>query len=278
MINLVSTPLRALAVFSMVLGISACGGKHDSPDQSTTSNSTSNSTSTSSQAQAPIVMPTASVSGVFDGTLTDTGLPVTAIMETDGSYYLVYSGSNQAPAGAIIGTATIANGSVVSNDAADLSLIGTGSQSPAAGTLNGSLSPGKSFTGVMTYTAQKAPVAFSTSFNNAFTTLPSLSAMAGTYIGTIATNSLKEDKIEIVISANGAVSGKLSCGCNITATLSPRSDGTAYIATLQFAGGTHPLTNKNMAGDVYFDAVKNRIYIVGNVSGAGGALFVGIKQ
>jgi hypothetical protein len=102
--------------------------------------------------------------------------------------------------------------------------------------------------------------------------------MAGTYIGTIATNSLKESGIEIVISANGTITGKLSCGCNVTATLTPRSDGTAYIATLQFAGGTHPLTNKNMAGDVYFDALKKRLYIVGNVSGTGGALFVGIKQ
>jgi hypothetical protein len=270
MTGLLSKRLRALALPAMVLALSACGGKHASSQQETTA--------PSSQTPAPVVLPTASVSGVFDGTLTDSGQAATAVLETDGSYYLVYSGSDQMPAGAIIGTSTNTSGSYVSNDAADLSLIGSGSQTPATGALNGSLSPGKSFSGLVTYSASKPSVAFSTSFNNAFATLPPMSALAGTYIGAIATKSLKEDKLQLVITADGKVTSKLSCGCNVNATLSPRADGAAYIVTLQFSGGDHPLTNKNMAGDVYYDAMKKRIYIVGNVSGTEGALFVGTKQ
>jgi hypothetical protein len=270
MTALLSTRLRTFALSVSVLALSACGGKHASTQQDTTS--------PSSQTPAPVVLPSASVSGVFDGTLTDTGQAVTALLATDGSYYLVYSGNDQMPAGAIIGTSTTNNGSYVSNDAADLSLIGSGSQTPATGALNGSLSPGKSFSGLVSYGAAKPSTAFSTSFNNAFATLPPMSALAGTYIGAIATKSLKEDKLELVISADGKVTSKLSCGCNVNATLAPRADGLAYVVTLQFSGGDHPLTNKSMAGDVYYDAVKKRIYIVGNVSGTEGALFVGTKQ
>ncbi|HYD82370.1 MAG TPA: hypothetical protein VEC06_21410 [Paucimonas sp.] len=267
-----SSPKRlgTILLASGAIALSACSGKQEP-------SVVKNRSDPPAQMPAPVVLPVTTMSDVFDGSFTDTAQPVTALLQDDGSYYLVYSGNGQAPAGAIVGSATRTNGGYASADAADLSLIGTGSQTPAPATLNGSIMAGKSFSGMVTYSSARGAIAFSTTYNDAYTRMPPLSLLAGTYAGAIATRSLKEDQLELAISASGAVSSKLRCGCNVTATLAPRSDGAAYIVTLQFVGGTHPLSNKSMAGNVYFDAARKRVYIVGNVNGTENALFVGTR-
>jgi hypothetical protein len=252
--------------------LAACGGRNSSSDSSST-------TSPSSSAQpAPVVLPTTTVSGIFDGSFTDTAQPVTALLQADGSYYMVYSNTSGTPTGAIVGSGTLTNGSFTSSNAADLSLVGTGTETPATATLSASLVQDKSFNGTLTYPAPKGAVAFSTTFNNSYTQLPALTTLAGTYTGAIATQTVKEDQLQLTITSSGAVSGKLSCGCNISATLTPRTDGSSYIISLSFVGGDHVLSNKSMSGNVYYDTEKKRIYIVGSVNGTDPAAFVGAKQ
>jgi hypothetical protein len=226
----------------------------------------------------PVFLPTTTVSGVFDGTLTDNGRAVTLLTQADGSFYLVYSGSNNLPAGAVVGTGSVSNGSFTSVNAKDLSLVGTGTQTAANATVSASVVKDSSFNGTVTYTPPKAATAFSTRFNSSFTKLPAMADLAGTYIGAIATPGVKEDQIKLTITSSGSLSGELSCGCKVSASLTTSGGNSAYVISLSFVGGDHVLSNKSMAGNVYFDAVRKRIYIIGNVAGTDSAIYVGAKQ
>jgi hypothetical protein len=262
-----ATWLHRSLLLAVAALLAACGGKHAG----------SGSTTSSSASPPPVVLPTTTVSGVFDGTFTDTAQPMTAILQADSSYYIVYSDNNGLPAGAIVGSGTLANGSFTSSNGDDLSLVGTGNETPTAVTLSASLMANKSFTGTVTYPAPRGAAAFGTTFNSSYAQMPSLSTLAGTYTGAIATKSVKEDQLQLTITSSGTASGKLSCGCNITATLTPRADNSSYIISLQFVGGSHVLSNKSLSGNVYYDATRQRIYIVGSVNGTDTALFVGTK-
>ncbi|MFD2270142.1 hypothetical protein ACFS07_00915 [Undibacterium arcticum] len=144
-------------------------------------------------------------------------------------------------------------------------------------TLSASYTQQQSFNGSLSYTSSGKTATFTTVYNNPYATLPSVAALAGVYTGTIATKDLSEDLI-LTIAQDGTLSGQLTCGCKVNATLAPRSDGLAYVATLSMVGGSHVLSNKTVAGNVYLDAVHKRLYIVGNIVGTtDAAIFVGTK-
>lgn len=225
--------------------------------------------------------PTATISGVFDGKTAD-GAPLTTLLQNDGSYFLVYSpaAAPQTPSGVVLGTGTLSGGSFSSSDALDLSLTGTGQQSPQAATLSASYAPAKSFNGTVSYTAKAQTTAFTGSYNAGYETLPALSTIAGTYIGSIATRDVKEENIELTIGTDGKVTGVLHyCGCSVTSTLQKNAAGNAYYATLVFNGKSHPLAGKSMAGNVYLDTVSQRIYIVGGlIDKSSQVIFVGRRS
>ncbi|HJW57761.1 MAG TPA: hypothetical protein VJ577_21075 [Burkholderiaceae bacterium] len=268
--------IKSLGVAAL-LGIllAACGGakKDSSQDSSAVVNN---------PGPPPVVLPTTTVSGVFDGHLTDSGQALTTLLQADGSYYMVYSdlSAAQAPAGAILGTGTLANGSFTSTNALNLSLTGTGAQTTFGNAaMQASYVPNVSFNGVLTYPAPGTPLAFNGAFNSAYSQLPPLASLAGVYAGVMTTRSVKEDNLELTISSSGEVTGKLTCGCTIMATLATRVDATSYVASLSFVGGSHPLSNQSMAGNVYFDATKKRLYIIGKMSDTGeGTIFVGTRS
>jgi len=251
-----------------MLALAACGG---------------GKRSSSSQEDAdppPVTLPTTTFSGIFDGQIASTGQPITSLLQADGSYYLVYSDASgaQAPAGAVMGSGTLAGQNFNSPAGLDSSLVGSGTQTAASTGVTATYKQGQSFDGTLAYAPPKGNETFSGAFNSSYQQLPTLSALAGVYTGAIATSSVKEDNLQLTIASDGSISGKLSCGCNITATLSPRSDGTSYAAGLSFKGGEHPLSNKSMGGNVYFDAARKRLYIIGRLSGTtDSAIFVGTK-
>ncbi|MGN6703357.1 MAG: hypothetical protein ACTHKB_10395 [Burkholderiaceae bacterium] len=229
----------------------------------------------------PPAAPTTAISGVFDGKTAD-GAPITTLLQNDGSYFLVYSpaAAPQTPSGVVLGTGTLNGGSFSSTDALDLSLTGTGQQSPQPATLSASYAPAKSFTGSIADTAPAETTAFTGSYNSSYATLPTLSSLAGVYVGSIATKTVKEENIELTISADGKVTGVLHyCGCSVTATLQKNAAGNAYYATLVFNGKEHPLAGKSMAGNLYADTVTHRIYIVGALTDKSSpVIFVGRKS
>ena len=232
----------------------------------------------SSPTQSDVKMTTTTLSGVFDGTLTDSSQPLTTLLQADGSYYMIYSDTSAGtPKGVVLGTGALASSSFTSQNARDLSLIGNGKQAVVEGSLSASYTQGTSFNGNLSLS--NANHAFTGNFNNSFKSLPALETMAGVYVGSVATKDLKEEKIKLTIDSNGQLSGELSCGCTVKATLAARDDGTSYVAKLAFTGGDHPLSNQSMAGNVYLDVTHKRLYIVGYLgSSTDGAVFVGTKS
>lgn len=224
-------------------------------------------------------IPNSTISGVFNGQ-TDSSQPITALLQEDGSYFIVYSdAAAHAVTGAIVGTGTLTNGSFSSSNGLDLNLIASTAQTPQAVTLSASYTQQQSFNGSWSYTSGNKTATFTSVYSNPYATLPSIAALAGTYTGTIATKDLSEGNIILTIAPDGTLSGQLSCGCKINATLTPRADGMAYVATLSMVGGDHLLSDKTVAGNVYLDTVNNRLYIVGNIVGTTeNTIFVGTRS
>lgn len=229
--------------------------------------------------KAEVALPTTAINGVFDGTINSTQ-PVTSLLLNDGSYYVVYSDAAlpQRFTGLVTGSGTLNNGSISSDNGLNLSLLGTGTQSPKEFSLTSSYAEKNSWNGFLVGKASGESQAFATSYNSNYETLPAFSEIAGVYTGSIATKDIKEDKIELTVTADGKLLGKLSCGCTVRAKLVAQAGKLSYDATLAFDGGNHPLANKSMAGNVYFDTTSKRLYIVGKLSGtAENVIFVGNK-
>lgn len=257
--------------------LTACGGGGGTTvDNKSAGNSGSGSGSNN---PPTVALPTTVISSVFDGK-TDSNQPLTAFLQDDGSYFLVYSdaAAPQNFTDAVMGGGTLNNGSFSSSNGIDVSLSGSGTQTATAITLSASYIEKQSLNGSVGYTAANQTKTFTSSYNNAYESLPSLASLAGVYTGAITTKDQVESGIQLTVSADGKLSGTLPCGCSITAQLVPRSDGKAYDATLAFTGGSHPFSGKSFAGNVYFDAARNRLYIVGKLSDSGDlAIFVGVK-
>jgi hypothetical protein len=273
----------AAAIASSALLVACGGGGGGSTVASSGGVNTTGSGSTvapSTNNDVPIALPTTVISGIFDGK-TDTGQPLTALLQDDGSYFIVYSNAAvpQNFLGAVTGSGNLANGSFSSANGVDASLVGTGTQAVNPATLSASYMQKQSFNGTISYTASNQTKSFTSAYNSSYETLPSLSSLAGVYSGSIATKDLREDNINLTISSDGTLTGALTCGCSIGAKLVPRKDGMAYDATLSFTAGDHPLTGKSFAGNVYLDAQSKRLYIVGKLSNStDSVIFVGNKS
>jgi hypothetical protein len=258
----------------------ACGGGSSSTDSGTNASAGDNIDGSGNTANpSPVALPTTVISSVFDGH-TDTNQPITAFLQNDGSYFIVYSdaAAPQNVAGAIMGSASISSGSFSSSDGLDVALAGSGAQTAASVTLSASYTAKTSLNGSVSYATGGQTKTFTSNYNNAYESLPSLPVLAGVYTGAITTKDQVEANIELSVTADGKLSGTLPCGCSITAQLVPRSDGTAYDATLAFTGGNHPFSGKSFAGNVYLDTATDRLYIVGKLNDSNDlAIFVGTR-
>jgi hypothetical protein len=265
--------LRLLVGPLSTLLLAACGG----------GGSDSSSTQTTVPTQPVVVVPadpSSSISGVFDGAM-NSGSPITVLMQQDGSYFLVES-DTAAPhpvVAAIVGTGILTAGSFSSNNGLGLALVSSALEAPLAVTLSASYVGQQSLNGSLSYAADGQVTTFTSTYNSSYTTLPPLTALAGTYTAVLASLNASETGITLTIGKDGTLSGQLSCGCNITSTLTPRADGMAYVANLSMVGGDNILSNKTLAGNVYLDTTRGRLYIVGNIVGTTELLiFVGTKS
>lgn len=243
------------------------------PSSSSNAGSTSN---TGSQNTPSATFPTTVIASVFGGT-NSAARPLTILLQDDGSYFIVYSDPTSGnPSGVILGTGTLNSGSFASTNGLDLALTGVGGQLTNGVTLSASYTEKSAFNGNVTYTDNRVAT-FTSSYNNAYETLPSLSTLAGVYTGSIANKSVREDNIVLEIAADGKVTGHLTCGCAIAAQL--QAQGSAYAATLDFKSGSHPLSGKSFGGNVYLDSTAKRLYIVGKMTGTEDrVVFVGTKS
>lgn len=265
--------IGAVTLSSTILA--GCGGGGDpSALSSTTPVATSSPTSTPAPEPVPVVVPIATVDGVYNGT-TSANRSITALILADNSYYFMYSKPNDSTSfdGVAFGSGTSSNGIFSSSDFKDINLDGTVS----SGTLSATYDPKQTFTGTLTY-ADNTTATFSSAYNNVYTTAPTLTALAGAYTGTLAAEGLSESGITLTIMADGTMSGQISCGCKITATITPLASGNAYGVRLAFTGGDHPLHDQTFTGSAYFDAASKRLLLIGLLDATKApAIFVGLK-
>lgn len=261
---------------SVMLAGCGGGGGGDATTASATP-TTSTSTSTSTPAPDPVVVPIAAVDGIYNGMTINTNQAITALILADNHYYVMYSkkGDPTSFDGIAFGSGTSSNGNSFSGSFRDINLSGIVS----TGTLVGNYVSKQSFNGALGYDNSTDPVtSFSSAYDSSYATPPSLATLAGVYTGTLAAEGLSETGIILTILADGTMSGQISCGCKIDATITPLASGNAYGVRLTFNGGDHPLHDQTFTGSAYFNAVSKRFIVVGLLDATKApAIFVGTK-
>lgn len=213
--------------------------------------------------------------GLYVGT-TSTGRTITGLVLDDGAYYVLYSAINTPSLidGVVQGTGTSLNNNFSSSNGRDINLRGLGVSSP---TVSANYVLSTSLNGSLTYQSASQTATFTSTYDKAYELIPSLATIAGTYSGD-AGSPLGAERATTTISAAGAITGAGSSGCTFSGTVSPRSKGNAYNASITFGGSPCLLTNTTVTGGAYFDAGNRRIYAVGLTAARDtGFVFVGSK-
>ena len=198
----------------------------------------------------------------------------TALVLSDGSYYVLYSsiGNPAVIAGVVQGSSTAAAGVLSSGDAKDFNLEGAG---VLTATLSGTYTPKQAISGTVSYAAG-APTTFSGTYDPSYETPPSLAAIAGTYSGSVAF-SLGTQSAVVSVSSSGGITGGAN-GCSINGSALPRADANAYNVSLTFGPAPCFFAGQTFNGIGYFNATTKRLYAAApNAARTDGVLFVGTK-
>jgi len=228
-----------------------------------------------SPSPSPAPTPLPSAEGLWTGN-TNTGRSVTGIVLEDGTYYFLYSIVNRPLliGGVVQGTGTSTNGSFTSSDARDFNLEGAGVQSA---TIDSSYVARQSLNGNVNYTAPRSTVTFTTAFDSDWDTVPTLAAIAGNYTGQVASSQGVENT-GVAISSSGVINGLGDSGCTVTGSVTPRSSGNVYAATIVFGPAPCFFANQTLTGIAYYRANLRTLYATApNADRTDGVLFVGVK-
>lgn len=247
------TMFEAFAM-SWILALAACGGGGGSDGA----------------APAP---PAPSAEGLWIGS-TSTSRSVTGIVLDNGTYWILFSVPHVSGLidGIVQGTGTSLNGSFSSSDGIDFSLEGQGVNNV---TLSASYMAKQSFNGSVTYSNLNQAFTFTSSYDAEYDQTPSVSAIAGTYIG-IASVAGSDELTTIVVSPPGVIVS--ISGCKVLGTVVPRAKGNLYDLSVDFVGGACSNGASAVTGIVYFDSSAKRLYLVAlNKSRSNGLIFTGIK-
>ena len=208
---------------------------------------------------------------------TNTNRTITGLVLDDGTYYVLYSdvGNPVIIAGVVQGTGTSSNGSFSSTDAKDFNLESLSVQSA---TVMASYVRKQSLNGTVNSASQSIPpVTFTSTYNNAYEIIPTLSSIAGTYVGVSASSGGGRTST-LTVSSSGVVSGSVLGGCTFNGSVAPRAKGNVYNASVTFGGAPCILANQTVNGIAYLDLPNKRLYAAALLADrSNGAIFVGIK-
>lgn len=224
------TALFCAAAVSTVL-LAACGGGSDAPAPAPAAPVP---TPAPAPAPPPPPPPAGTAEGLYLGT-TSTNRTVNGIVLDDGTFYVLYStvASPVVIGGIVQGSGTSNNGSFSSTNARDFNLEGLGVLNA---TVSASYNARQSLNGLVSY-ASGGTTTFTSTFNAAYDTTPSLAAVAGTFTGQVAFSQGVENAT-VTISPNGMLSGTGASGCTVSGNVATRSRGNVYNLILAFGGGT----------------------------------------
>lgn len=251
---------KCLCSFVAAALLAGCGGGGGS------------SSDTTGTATAPASLQ-ASAAGLWSGT-TDTNRSVTGLVFPDGTYYVLYSvaGAPSTIAGVVQGTGSVNGSTFSSTNGRDFNLEGA---AVVPVNVSASVTTKTSFTGNVAYSS--GTIKFTSTYNADFEREATITAVAGTYSGRVASSQGVENAA-VTVSTTGAVSGTGVGGCTVSGSVSSRTDGNAYNVTLTFGPAPCFFAGQTFTGIAYYDAGAKRLYAAApNSARSDGVLFVGSK-
>lgn len=201
---------------------------------------------------------------------------LTAVVLSDGAYYLMYSavGDANTVGGVVQGTAAVSGQTFTSSDALDFNVEGAGAK---PGAVAASLYPWNKFEGAFTPTSTGNAFSFQTRYDSF--KLPggaTLAQLAGAYDGN-AGFALGVRPAVFTVTADGAVSSSIN-GCAITGTATPRTDIKGYDLTIAFGPAPCAIPNLSFAGIAYLRQDNGRLYAAArNAATKQSVIFSGTK-
>jgi hypothetical protein len=193
----------------------------------------------------------------------------------DGAYWVLYSavGNPSLIAGAAQGTATFGTGTFTSSNGRDFNLEGLGVSSAS---VNGTFATKDTLNGTILYSGGTV-VTFNAVYDATFEQAPLLSAVAGTFTGTVASSAAVGQAATTTIAATGTLSGSAG-GCGFIGQLTPRTDGNAFNGSITFGPAPCFFAGQTFSGIAFYDAATRRLYAAApNLARTDGVLFVGTK-
>lgn len=223
--------------------------------------------------QTPVVGPTNTAEGLWFGT-TNTNRTLTAAVLDDGTYYFFYSAvANPALIGGVLqGTGTSNAGSFTSPNTKDFGMRATALDA----TLSASYAARQFLNGSLTYSGG-GTMSFTSSYNIAYDTPPTVASLAGVYTGQ-AGNSTTSQTANMTATTDGAFTGAEQNGCTFTGRATARTRGNVFDQTITFGGAPCVFAGNTFQGVMYFDLSTRRLYMAApNSLRTDAAIFFGTK-
>ena len=233
-------PSSFLVLFFPLILVSCSGGGSDSPP-------------TPTPTPAPA---SSSAEGLWFGS-TNTNRTAAGFVLDDGTYYVLYSVPANATviAGMVQGNGTSHNGTFTSANARDFNLEGLGVLSA---TISGSYAERQSLSGSITYSVGGVTT-FTSTFDPAYDTTPSLASLTGTYTGQAGSSGVVQSAT-VTMASTGVFTGVAADGCSFTGTTTPRLRGNIFDVSITAGGAPCSSAGSTIVGIAYFDVPNSRLY------------------
>lgn len=228
--------LASILGIAIALTVGGCGSESDSNPAPATSAS--------------------SAEGLYSGS-TNTNRTLAAVVLDDGTHYFFYSvpANPNLIAGVLQGNGTSNNGSFTSANARDFHVEGL---RVLSATIAASYAARQSLNGSITYPGASGAT-FTSTFDPAYNTTPSLASLAGTYTGQ-AGSSGGVQSATVTVASNGVFTGVEADGCTFTGTASPRVRGNIFDQSVTFGGLPCEFAGSTLVGIAYLDVPNRRLY------------------
>ena len=223
--------------------------------------------------QTPVIAPANTAEGLWFGT-TNTNRILTAAVLDDGTYYFFYSvpGNRNQIAGVIQGTGTSNNGSFTSPNTKDFGIGVT----VLDATISADYAARRFLNGTIIYSGA-GTVTFTSSYNTAYDTTPSVAILAGVYTGQ-AGSSGGVQTANVTAQADGTFAGAEQNGCTFTGKATARTRGNVFDQSVTFGGAPCFFAGSTFQGIVFFDIPTGQLYTAApNSLRTDAAIFFGRK-
>ena len=263
--------VASILAIGLTLALGGCAGEGDSNPAPTPS-----PTPPAAAADSP--------EGLWPGS-TDTHRTIISAVLDDNSYYVLYSAPAPSTviAGFVYGTGISNNGTFKSTNAKDFNLEGLG---VLDATIDGNYAPRDFLKGTVNYSGVMVPN-FTTKFDPAYDTTPSLASLAGIYTGPLGSALGNPGgplpSVTVTVTTTGTFAGVDASGCHFSGTITARVRGNIFNGSIIFTDPPPCLfSGIPLNGIVYLDVAappNGRLYIAAPISSppTDGVIFSGTR-